>query len=273
MQEVLRVVPDLEFTPADFVVFSPLVQKSPEVEVFDGEVLTAEEEPSDLLTVKMVVEVLPKSQRTMVTQDLVDKINHCIADQEVAKAVREDFVTYAKVLSEGRYKVSDYLNAIKYVAFKKMNMSNVDAYARTFPEKMIEHAAAGRTDKEISAYVASYHKGKLVNAITEQSMIPFHILNQEHRQKAVNELARIMVTSASDKVRVEAASSLLSNLAPPKDNSINLRINTGESKEVSSIKEELERLSNLQRNAIVSGKESTRAIAGSHLLKADDNDE
>lgn len=51
----------------------------------------------------------------------------------------------------------------------------------------------GLTAKDISSVVAIYNKGKLVNKIMEQSIVPTWILNQDLHQKAINVLAVILL--------------------------------------------------------------------------------
>lgn len=60
-----------------------------------------------------------------------------------------------------------------------MGDTNKDAYFKTFPHRYQELMARGVTDKDMSAYVAGYAKGKLVNAIMEQSLVPSWVLNQD----------------------------------------------------------------------------------------------
>ena len=59
--------------------------------------------------------------------------------------------------------------------------------------------SAGKNAKDISSFVTSYNKNKLVNLILEQSMIPSWVLNQDMYQKALNVQCELMLTANSEK--------------------------------------------------------------------------
>ena len=163
------------------------------------------------LTIEEVKAVVPANLKYSVNQELVDKLNTVSTEPELANTIRENFISWNGVLREGKYKMEDYLNAVKYVSYKMMEYSNVDAYAKTFPQRFATLQAKGMTSKDISAYVAAYSKGKLVTSILEQSLIPFWLLNQDARQKALNTQVELMLYSKSDRVRVMAADSVLAH--------------------------------------------------------------
>lgn len=90
----------------------------------------------------------------------------------MAEAIKDNFLSYTQVLSEGKFKTEDYLSAVMYVSFKLMGMTNQDAYARTFPARYRTLLNNGTSAKDISSYVSMYNKGRLVNLILEKSLIP-----------------------------------------------------------------------------------------------------
>lgn len=169
------------------------------------------------LTQAEIASALPPQLRTAATPALVAKVNAITNDPVMLDHIRDNFISYTHVLSDGKYKIEDYLNAVMYVSFKLMNLSNQDAYAKTFPQRMAALTQSGRSPKEISAYVSIYNKGKLVQAIMEQSIIPSWVLNQDKYQDAINVQADLMVNAQSEMVRTTAANSLLTALARPKE--------------------------------------------------------
>src|SRR4051812_25397190 len=124
------------------------------------------------MTVVELKAVLPRNLQGAASQELVDKINDAAQDPEIAELIKENFISYTKVLAEGKFKTEDYLSAVAYVSYKLMGYNNQDAYAKTFPVRWQRHALLGTSSKDISAYVAAYNKNKLVNLILEQSLIP-----------------------------------------------------------------------------------------------------
>lgn len=171
----------------------------------------------DHLTKEEVAQALPRGMRSLATQEFTDKINGIVTDPEVAAVVRDNFISYTKVLQEGKFKTEDYLNAVTYCTFKMMGYSNGESYARTFPTRNADQLARGLDSKTISAYVAMYHKGKLVQAILEQAMIPFWLINQDARQRALNVQVDLMQNATSEMVRTTAANSVLAHTDKPKD--------------------------------------------------------
>lgn len=222
------------------------------------------------LTKQQVVNALPSNFRNSVTQELVDTINNVTQDQLLAESFRENFISYSGVMKDGKFKVHDYLNAVQYVTYKHMGYSNKDAYFKTFPNRQAELVARGTSEKDISAYVSAYHRGKLVNLIMEQSLVPVWIVNQDNYQKAINVQVELMNTAVSEKVRCDAANSILTHLAKPKDQVTNINLDLRENSGLSDLKNTLQALAEKQIEAIQGGT-STKEIAGSKLVRADED--
>lgn len=221
-----------------------------------------------MLTKELVERVVPANFKSVVTQQFVDSINNCLTDPILAEQVRENFVHYTGVLKDGKFKIEDYLHAVIYVSLKLTGMSNQDAYVRTFPQRYQDLVSRGVSSKDISAYVAAYNKGKLVNLITEQSMVPTWVLNQHLFQQAVNVQADLMVTAQSEKVRVEAANSLLTHLKRPEAVKAQLDVNIKDSSGMTELQETLRRLAARQQELIGQGV-PTKEIAAQSIIDAE----
>lgn len=218
------------------------------------------------LTVAEVSQAVPATLKSAVTQQFVDTINNVVADPEIAEQVRNNFISFASVLRDGKYKMQDYLNAVTYTSFKMMDMSNHDAWCSTFPQRHAALMAAGKSKKDISSHVSMYAKGKLVAAVAEASFIPTWILNRDIQQKAINQLADKMMNAASEKVQVEAAGLLLAHLAKPKESGPLVNINMTESSGMNEMKEMLESLAR-QQQALIQNGASTKEIAGQRIFE------
>lgn len=219
-----------------------------------------------MLTPTEIAQALPANLKSAATQALADKINQAAADPVIAEQIRDNFISYTSILQEGRYKTEDYLNAVVYVSYKLMGLSNQDAYQHTFPQRYTALKQRGATDKDISAYVTAYHKGKLVNRIMEQTLIPHWVLNQEVYQKAVNVQADLMINANSEKVRCDAANSLLTHLARPKDVAPAVQIDVNVGSGMNELKDMLQRMAQKQVELIESGVD-TKTIAGQALIE------
>lgn len=221
-----------------------------------------------MLTVQEVERALPANLKSAATQPFVDQINNIVSDPLVAEQVRDNFISYTKVLQDGKFKTEDYLHAVTYVSFKLMGLSNQDAYFKTFPARHQALVAKGTTAKDISSYVSAYNKGKLVNMILEQTLVPSWVLNQDIYQKAINTQAELMLTAQSELVRTQAANSLLTHLAKPKEAGPLVNIDMRENSGMTELKDMLRTLANRQQEAIQGGV-STKVIAEQAIVDAE----
>ena len=220
------------------------------------------------IQIEQLKEALPPALRTFASEALADKIDKIARDPVVANHIRENFISYTNVLQEGKYKMEDYLNAVTYVSFKLMGYGNQDAYFRTFPDRHANLVAQGKTNKEISCYVAAYHRGKLVNKIMEQSIIPSWVLNNEYYQEAIRKNVELMRSARSEKVQAMAADSLLKHLAKPEVNDaplINIDMRQGSG--LDELKAAISSLALKQKELIQSGM-STKDIAEQKLYES-----
>lgn len=221
------------------------------------------------VTVDDLKEALPKHLKSFATEELADRLNGAVSDPRIAEKIRENFISYTSVMQDGSFKIGDYLNAVIYVSFKLMDMSNQEAWKKTFPDRHRTLVARGANEKTISSHVAAYSKGKLVNNIMEQTLVPTWVLNQSIYQEAINHQAYLMKHAQSEKVQTEAANSLLVQLRKPESKQVDLNIGFNESDGMIELKETLAQLAQSQKDLIESGA-STRSIAHQRLGEAID---
>lgn len=219
-----------------------------------------------MLTVDMVEKAFPATLKKNATQSLCDMINNIVADPLIAEQVRNNFISFTGVLKDGKYKTEDYVHAITYVSFKLMGDTNQEAWFKTFPQKYQALVAAGKKSNEISAYVSGYASGKLVNAIMDQAAVPVWLLNRDVYQKAINTQADLMMNAQSEKVRSDAANSILTHLAKPAEKAgalinIDLRENSG----MTELKNSIEQLAQQQQQLIAAGAR-TKDIAAIDII-------
>lgn len=219
-----------------------------------------------MITVSEIAKALPPNLKNTATQALADMVNNIVSDPIIAEQVRNNFISYTGVLREGKFKTEDYLNAVTYVSFKLMGMTNQDAYFRTFPARHAALVAKGIPTKDIAAHVSAYARGKLPNLIMEQSLVPTWVLNQDMHQKALNVQFELMNdTGISPKVRSDAANSLLTHLAKPKEAGPLINFDMRESSGMNELKEAMAKLAEQQQAAINNGM-STKEIADQTIV-------
>lgn len=222
-----------------------------------------------MLTRDEVERALPGNLKGAATQSLTDTINTLSQDPIAAQAIRDNFISYAHILKEGKFKTEDYVNAVAYVSYKLMGMSNVDAYAKTFPQRYSALQARGASPKDISAYVAAYNKGVLVNLILEQTLVPIWVLNQDVYQKAINVQATLMQTATSEMVRTTAANSILTHLAKPKEAASKVSISINENSGMQELKDLMAQVARKQIEAIEGGGTTAKQVASQRIIDVD----
>lgn len=218
------------------------------------------------LTVDVLKKSLPSKYKRNVNDDLLEHINTILDHPELYDDYRNNFLTYISVIQDGKYKLDDYLNAIKYCTHKLMGESNIDSFVKTFPNRYQSMIAKGYTAKEMSAHVAMYNKNKLVNTILEQSMIPTWVLNQDLYQKAINVQADLMLNAMSEKVRSDAANSLLVHLKPPEVKKVELDVGIKQNDEIEALRNITAELASQQRRMIEAGVITAKQNAETKLI-------
>ena len=218
------------------------------------------------LTVEQFRHCLPDNLKKTVNQELIDKINSTLSDPELYEQYRDNLMSYTKVLADGRFKMDSYISAVKYVSHKLMGSTDIDAYVKTFPDKYQDFLQRGVASKDIASYVCAYNKTKLVNLIREQSLIPSWVLNQDLYQKALNTQAELMLTAKSEKVRSDAANSLLTHLKQPETQKVQLDIGIKETSVVQDMRNAVQALAAAQRDQIRAGQATAQGVAHSKLV-------
>ena len=199
-----------------------------------------------MLALESVRKLVPKNQRTLITQEFLDKLEASVNDNLVAEQFKENFVTYLNVLSKGKYKMEDYINAVKYVSFKLLGYSNINAYTATFPERYERLKTEGQT--QIEAFVSMYNKNKLVMQIYEQTIVPSYVLNAPMHQQALNTLAAMIVDDdVRGMTKVKACEAILQYTKQPDVVKGELTIGIEQSDTINDLREITENLADTYR--------------------------
>lgn len=218
------------------------------------------------LTIDQFKQALPDKVKKSINQELIDQINTTLGDPELYESYRDNLISYTKVMADGKFKVSSYVDAVRYVSHKLMGCTNIDAYTKTFPDKYARFIAQGVSAKDIASYVTAYNKSKLVNLIFEQTLIPSYVLNQDLYQKALNVQAELMVSANSEKVRCDAANSLLTHLKMPETQKVELDISVKEDSTIAALRATTMELARQQRLMVESGAMNAQQIAHGKLV-------
>lgn len=211
------------------------------------------EHNSCVLTREIFESALPKGLKIGVSDEFLDRINDILTKGSEKEAFKENLISFTRVLMEGKYTLEQYANAVRYVGFKLSNHTNLLAWVKTFPVRYQEMLDTGWTEKDINSRVSAYHRTQLVTKILEASLIPSWIVNQDLYQKALNTQAELMVTARSEKVRSEAANSLLTHLKMPETAKVELDVNMKEDDSIADLRKTTLELVKQQRAMLEAG--------------------
>ena len=219
-----------------------------------------------MLTLDQFKLALPDKVKKSINQELIDQINNTLSDPEMFESYRDNLISYTKVMADGKFKVTQYIDAVRYVSFKLMGCTNIEAYTKTFPDKYQRFIQQGVSAKDIASYVTAYNKSKLVNLIFEQTLIPSHVLNQDLYQRALNVQADLMINAKSEKVRCDAANSLLAQLKTPEVKKVELDIGVKEDSSIAALRATTLELARQQRLMVESGAMNAQDVAHGKLI-------
>ena len=200
-----------------------------------------------------------------VTEEMIDSWVQLFSEEDMAEAYMDNFVSYSRVLNEGKYSPSNYVNAVKYCSHRLNGDTTREAYTKTFPEKVQRWVLNEASAKSISKYVSVFNNSKLVTSIMQQAAVPLWIVNQDKAQEAINTLVELAANSESDKVRCDAANNILVHLKQPEITKLQLDVGIHADDSIASVRKAIEDLTNAQANAITSGVFNARAIAESKV--------
>ena len=225
--------------------------------------LTNKEFTKDL-TLAQLQASMPKKFRHNVTEDMIKFVNATEGD-EFRDVYKENLLGFSDVMQLGRYGMTEYLNAVKFVSYKLLGDGNTLAYSKTFPERYKRLVDNGITGKNIASYSTAYNRGDLVNKIMEQSLVPIHILNMDIHQEAINIQAELMRDAKSETVRQKAAECLIMQLKAPEAAKIEIDVNYSNDS-IDELRATTRALAQQQMKLIESGAVTAQTVAHSDII-------
>jgi hypothetical protein len=198
-----------------------------------------------------------------ITPGLVDKINELASSDELSQTFKENLTSYTTVLTKGLFTPAQYVSAVQYVSYRLMGHDVGPAWQKTFPDRYKALLDKGTTSKVIGSHASAYNKTKLVNLITEQSLIPSYIINNSYFQRALNIQVEIMDDhDVSPKVRSDAAHRVMEYTAMPDSLVTNKEDISDKGMDViANLAASVKALAAGKRNAIIEGTLTTKEVA------------
>lgn len=221
------------------------------------------------LTLEQLERAMPQARKQMATEEIVDNINNIIADPVDAEIYKENILSYTRVLQEGKFKMQDYLNAVMYCSHKMLGDTNMEAYVKVFPARYQHFLTTSSCNRQLNGHVSVYNARLLVQKILTQAAIPHYMLNRPMFQKALNAQADLMMYAKSEKVRSDAANSILTHLKPPEVSKLEVSVDIKEDAGVVELREMLKQHAMNQQLEIRAGVSTPKEIAHSRIIEVE----
>lgn len=225
---------------------------------------------TQLITREMLTTALPNRIGNNISDETLTEWNALIQDPEMIEAYQENFIGFTNILTEGKYKMTDYINAIMYVTHRLICDTNKEAYRKVFPQKYDDWVKSGIPSTYIDSYISSYNRSKLVTKMLEQAAIPFWILNQPTQQKMLNVLVDLAMNADSEKVRCDAANNALNHIKPPEVSKFQLDVDIKQDRTLDELRNAVSVLVSQQHEAISMKNVTAKDIAESKIIRAED---
>ena len=218
------------------------------------------------LTMEQFKQALPEHMRKNINPEVVKNVNALLYDPNLHETFRENLLGYTGIMLNGKHKLTSYVNAVKFCTYKMMGKTNLDAFIAAFPDRYNDYIARNISAKDIASYISIYNKSVLVTKIMEQSLIPTWILNQDVYQKAINVQAELMMTANSEKVRCDAANSLLTHLKMPDKAKVELDVTDKANDSIKALRDTMAALGDYARQQIEEKVITAERIASQSLV-------
>ena len=220
----------------------------------------------ELLTKEQFEAALPRGVRHTLSDEVIDEINALLVSSPEREAFRDNLLGFTSILKDGRYTLKNYINAVRYCGFKLTGDTNLQAYIKTFPQRYQNMLDQEWKEKDINSQVSAFNRSQLVGKILERALVPQWLLNQDLYQKALNVQASLMMSARSEKVRCDAANSLLTQLKMPEAQKVELEVSQKEDDSISELRKMTLELVAQQRKMLEAGAMSAREIAEQRIV-------
>jgi hypothetical protein len=100
-------------------------------------------------------------------------------------------------------------------------------------------------------------------------MIPFHVFNQDARQKALQTQVELMTTARSEKVRSDAANSVLTHTKGPDEAKLEIDVNVKQDSAIDDLRRATMKLVQAQSGSIAEGDFNAQQVAHSKIIDGD----
>ena len=200
-----------------------------------------------------------------ITQELADMINEAQNAPDVAiEGFMDNLVEFRGVMDKCQASMKEYIKAVKFCAFLEYTDYNVtEAYKLSrVGDKFVQDRWDAPTDspkyRELTSAASRYYnKTNLVKQILLQADMPWHILFQGAKYKAMARLMDEVDNAQYSRDRIAAAKEILAAVKAPENSKVQLEIGFNQETKTlqQSLEEQLARVTEMQLKRLEAGED------------------
>ena len=197
--------------------------------------------------------LMPPKKKKLMNQELVDMINEAENRGDFEGEFEKKVISYSSILTQGRYKTSDYIAAVEFCTYYLSGDEQSEAYVKTFPGIIKRRVLEGKSPYATGA-PSMYYSGQLVQAIMAQAQMNVRMRHYNKIDYAVETLFELAISkTATDRIRMESADKLLTQLKEPETSKVELEIGIRKDESGQALEAKMLEVAVLQKAAFEKG--------------------
>ena len=173
-----------------------------------------------------------------------------------------------------RISLEDYYRAALFSTYKAAGDTQITAYSKTFPDRVMDMERRGVPMTYLHSYAQAYASSKAVVEVQAKLLVPTHIMYHDYFHKAMQVTVEIMMDdNVSPKVRVEAANNVMNHTKQPEIQKAELDIKVQDTDAISQLQNALQDLSRQQRDLIIEGEATVVDVTAQEIYKNEEEED
>ena len=178
------------------------------------------------ISLDLVQAQLGKKKQHLVTDETVSELNKLIADPDYGEEFLDSYMSYFNIMEKNsKWSMDNYMNAMKFFTLLEVGDSQVNAYAKVFPNRLQARLDRDQSIDDMRGEASRYNASALVNEIRKVSVIPIQLIHRNLLHEAILKQAALMTNpKVSHAVQQKASETLIRELKPTEDSTVNIKI-------------------------------------------------
>ena len=205
------------------------------------------------MTLEELKVMMPAKKQKFMNQELVDMINAAEGRGDFEGEFEKKVISYSSVLTQGRYKTSDYIAAVEFCTYYLSGDEQAEAYVKTFPDKVRRRVLEGKSAYATGA-PSMYYGGQLVQAIMAQAQMSVRMRHYNKIDMMVETLFDLATSKMStDRIKMESADKVLAHLKEPDQSHVEIEVGIKKDESGMALEKKLIEVAEMQKAAFEKG--------------------